>query len=167
MENIADHAPDLTQLTGCGTCRPEATLAVCRGTARYLRALNMACVMEFPLPSGRRADIAALGPKGEIWIIEVKSSLEDFRVDRKWQEYRDHCDRLFFSVAIEFPQHVLPPDTGLIIADAYGGHLLREAPEHRLNAPVRKALTLRFARLSAARCHATVDPGAFGVSGAL
>ncbi|WP_188407988.1 MmcB family DNA repair protein [Agaricicola taiwanensis] len=162
MENNLDLSPvDLAELSGCGPCRPEATLAICRGTARFLRSLNLACVLEFPLPSGRRADIAALGPKGEFWIIEVKSSLEDFRVDRKWQEYRQHCDRLFFSVAIEFPQEVLPPDAGLVVADAYGGQLLRPAPEHRLSAHTRKALTLRFARLAAARCHASIDPPAF------
>jgi hypothetical protein len=163
MENIETLSADLTTLSGCGPCRPEATLAVCRGTARFLRALDLACLQEFPLPSGRRADIAAIGPKGEFWIIEVKSSIEDFRVDRKWQEYRQHCDRLFFSVAIEFPQDILPEDAGLIIADPYGAHLVRPAPEHRLAAHTRKALTLRFARLAAARCHAAIDPPAFRV----
>ncbi len=142
----------------CGPCRPETTLAVARGAARLMRSMNFSCVMEFPLPSGRRADIAALGPKGEIWIVEVKSSVEDFRTDRKWQDYRAHCDRLFFAVALEFPRQLLPQDTGLMVADPYGAHILRSAPEHRMAPATRKALTLRFARLAAARWHAAFDP---------
>jgi hypothetical protein len=149
---------DAAELIPCGQHRPSATLAVARGAARLLRALNFACIVEFPLPSGRRADIAALGPKGEIWIVEVKSSVEDFRTDHKWQDYRAHCDRLFFAVAIEFPQALLPPDTGLMVADPYGAQMIREAPAHPIAAATRKALTLRFGRLAAARCHAAVDP---------
>ena len=77
-------------------------------------------VSELPLPSGRRADLVALGGDGEIWIVEIKSSVADFRADQKWMDYRLHCDRLFFATALEVPCEIFPPDTGLIVADAFG-----------------------------------------------
>jgi hypothetical protein len=138
----------------------EAALAIARGTGRALRRHGFTLVPEIGLPDGRRADLVALGPKGEVWIVEIKSCLVDFRVDRKWQAYRAHCDRLFFAVAPDFPHEILPPDTGLIIADAYDGAMIREAPEHRLAPPARKAMTLLVARVAAARLHQAVDPDA-------
>ena len=136
----------------------ETALAVARGTARLLRALGFACVSELPLPSGRRADLVALNEKGEIWIIEIKSSLEDLRADQKWPEYRAHCDRLFFAFTADLPCEIFPAGTGLIVADAYGAHLTRPAPEHRLPAPTRKSMTVRFAMAAAQRINRLVDP---------
>ena len=123
----------------------ETALAIARGTARLLRSLGFACVSELPLPSGRRADLVALNERGEIWIVEIKSSVEDLRADQKWQDYRAHCDRLFFAFTPDLPCEIFPADTGLIVADAYGAHLHCEAPEHRLPAPTRKSMMLRFA----------------------
>ena len=85
----------------------------------------MAIVSEVTLANGRRADVAAIGPNGEIWIVEIKSSLVDFQTDQKWPEYRDFCDRFFFAVGPQFPQQVLPAEAGLIIADRYGGEIAR------------------------------------------
>ena len=119
----------------------ETALAIARGTARLLRSLGFSCISELPLPSGRRADLVALNERGEIWIVEIKSSVEDLRADQKWQEYRAHCDRLFFAFTQDLPCEIFPDDTGLIIADAYGAHLHCEAPEHRLPAPTRKLMT--------------------------
>ena len=93
----------------------------------------------------------ALGPRGQIAICEVKSSLEDFRTDRKWGEYRPYCDAFFFAVAPEFPRHILPEEPGLIVADAFDGAVLREAPLAPLSGPRRKALTIAFGRLAAVR----------------
>jgi hypothetical protein len=134
-------------------------VAVARGTARLLYALGHACVPELALASGRRADIVALHADGELWIVEVKSSIEDFRADRKWPDYRLHCDRLFFAAARHVPAEVFPIDAGLIVADAYGGSLAREAPEHRLPAAARKAMLVRFAHAAALRLQALGDPG--------
>ncbi len=136
----------------------EAAANIARGAMRLLATLNFAAVTEFTLASGRRADIAALGPKGEIWIAEIKSSIADFRADSKWPEYRDYCDRLFFAVDGEFPLDILPEDTGLIVADRFGAEMLREAPEHRLPAARRRAVSLAFARVAAVRLHAAIDP---------
>jgi hypothetical protein len=135
-----------------------AALAIARGACRTLRRHGFVVVPEVGLPDGRRADIVALGAKGDLWIVEIKSSLIDFQVDRKWPDYRFHCDRLFFAVSPEFPTHVLPADAGLIVADQYDGALLRDAPEHRLAAPIRKAMTLLMARTAAGRLHQAADP---------
>jgi hypothetical protein len=132
--------------------RPETTEAVTRGASRLLAALGWAPVCEMPLPNGRRADLMALGPKGEIAIVEVKSSIEDYRTDRKWTEYGPFCDAFYFAVAPEFPRQVLPEGPGLIVADGFGGAILIEAPVEPLAAARRKALTLQFARLAAMRC---------------
>ena len=131
--------------------RPEITQAVTRGTARLLAALDYAPLAEVTLPNGRRADLMALSRKGSIFIVEVKSGLEDFRTDAKWGEYLPYCDAFAFAVAPEFPRHVLPEEPGLIVADCFGGAVLREAPAAPLAGARRKALTLAFARLAALR----------------
>ncbi|MDQ0472371.1 MmcB family DNA repair protein [Labrys wisconsinensis] len=133
-------------------------LAIRRGAGRALYQHGFVVVPELVLPGGRRADLAAIGAKGEIWIVEIKSSVVDFQVDGKWPSYRAHCDRLFFAVAPDFPAEILPPDTGLIVADAYGGALVREAPEHRLGTVARKAMTFLLARTASARLHQAMDP---------
>lgn len=138
----------------------EAALAIARGAGRLLYALRFAQLAEVALPNGRRADLMCVSDKGEVWIVEIKSSIEDYRADQKWPEYRDYCDRLLFAVAPGFPVEILPQDTGLILADRYGGELIRPAPEHKLAGGRRKAITLRFARLAALRLQAAGDPDA-------
>jgi len=131
--------------------RPETTAQVTRGAARLLAALGYAALAEVTLPNGRRADLMALGPKGQIFIVEVKSSVEDFRTDQKWWEYQPYCDAFAFAVAPEFPREILPEEPGLMVADGFGGAVLREAPAAPLAGARRKALTLAFARLAAMR----------------
>ena len=122
-----------------------------RGVGRLLRAEGFVMVTELPLATGHRADIVAVGPGGEIWIVEIKSSVEDFRVDRKWPDYRLHSDRFFFATHPGVPASIFPEECGFILSDGYGAEILREAPEHRLAAATRKALMLRIARAGAAR----------------
>lgn len=136
----------------------QAALAIARGAGRLLLALGHANLAEVPLPNGRRADLLTLSPTGEIWILEIKSSIEDFRADQKWPDYREFCDRLYFAVAPDFPLDVLPTETGLVIADRYGAEITRPAPEHKLPPARRKALTLRIARLAAVRLQSLADP---------
>lgn len=136
----------------------QTALAVARGTARWLGSLGFSCISELPLPSGRRADLVALNARGDLWIIEIKSSVEDLRADHKWHEYRTHCDRLFFAFPQDLPCEIFPAETGLIVADAYGAHLHCEAPEHRLPAPTRKLMTVRFGMAAALRINRLIDP---------
>jgi hypothetical protein len=136
----------------------ETALAIARGTARFLASLGFSCVTEVTLPSGRRADLVAMSERGDIWIVEIKSSLEDLRADQKWQDYRAHCDRLFFAFTQDLPCEVFPNDTGLIVADAYGAHLHCDAPEHRLPAATRKVMIMRFGLVAARRINRLVDP---------
>lgn len=131
--------------------RPETTGAVTRGAARLITALGFAPLLEVGLPNGRRADIMALGPRGEIAIVEVKSGTADYLADRKWGEYLPYCDTFYFAVSPEFPRAILPEEPGLIIADAFDGAVLRPAPAAPLAGARRKALTLAFARLAAWR----------------
>lgn len=100
----------------------------------------------------------ALSRAGQILAIEVKSGLGDFRVDRKWSGYRDYCDAFAFAVAPDFPEHVLPLDAGLILADSYGGYWARQPGAHVLSPARRKAMTISFACMAAGRLHAMDDP---------
>ena len=129
----------------------EKALLVRRGMQAFLGNMRHAVLPEVSLSSGRRADLITLSEKGEIWIIEIKSSIEDFRVDRKWPDYRAHCDRLFFATHPQVPLEIFPDDAGLFLSDGYGAHLVRDAPEHRLAPATRKSLTLGLARLAANR----------------
>lgn len=139
--------------------RQSATaLMIQRGVSRLLRAANFAVLPEFTLASGRRADIMAVSDAGEIWIVEIKSSLEDFRSDAKWPEYRDWCDRLFFAISTEMAPEIMPADAGLIVADSWGADILRHAEALQLHASRRKAVTLAFARAAALRLHGLYDP---------
>ena len=136
----------------------QTALAIARGTARYLHALGYCVVSELTLPSGRRADLVALGGDGEIIIVEIKSSVADFRADQKWTDYRLHCDRMFFATIVDVPREIFPTDAGLIIADAFGASIAAEAPEHRLPSARRKTMMLRFAHAAALRLQALADP---------
>lgn len=131
--------------------RPEITAALARGVTRVLLDHGLASMLEVPLANGRRADVMALTPQGEIWIVETKSCLEDFAVDSKWPDYREYCDRFFFGVSEDFPRELIPEDVGLIVADGFGGAILRNSPLAPLAGARRKAVTLLFARLAALR----------------
>jgi hypothetical protein len=137
----------------------SAAARLARGVTRALHDLGQASLTEFTLRSGRRVDVIGLDPGGRITIVEIKSSLEDFRADRKWRAYLDYCDRFFFAVAEGFPQELLPEDCGLMIADGYGAAVLREAPLLPLAPARRRAQTLRFAQTAAQRLSRASDPG--------
>ncbi len=129
----------------------ERALVIRRGVQRLLTQMGAVVLPELSLATGRRADLVALTAKGDVWIIEIKSSVEDFRVDRKWPDYRLHSDRFFFASHPDVPGEIFPQECGFILSDGYGAEILRDAPEHRLPPATRKALMLRFARVGAAR----------------
>ncbi|MCB1519845.1 MAG: MmcB family DNA repair protein [Hyphomicrobiaceae bacterium] len=136
----------------------EAALAIHRGVGRLLRAHGLAHLSEMSLANGRRADVVALSTSGDIWIVEIKSSVLDFRSDQKWPEYRDYCDQYLFAVAPDFPATLIPDDAGLIVADRYGGEIIRPGPSHRLQPARRRAMLLAFARSAALRLACAADP---------
>lgn len=142
----------------------ETALTIARGTRRLLRACKFATLTEMPLASGRRADIVALAQDSTILIVEIKSSIADFRADTKWPDYRAHCDRLYFAISEDTPPEIMPEDAGLIIADNFGAEILREAPDHRLAAATRRSMLVRFAHTAALRLHGLADPEISGFS---
>lgn len=136
----------------------ETALMVQRGVSRLLRASGFATLPEFTLVTGRRADVIGLNDAGQIWIVEIKSSVEDYRCDGKWPEYRDYCDKLFFAIPTTVAPEIIPSDTGLVIADAWGADIIRHPEATPLHASRRKAVTLAFARAAALRLHGLYDP---------
>jgi hypothetical protein len=136
----------------------ERALAVRKGVLRLLAGMYAYALPEVTLASARRADLVAIGRDGMISIIEIKSSKEDLMADRKWPEYRAFADRLFFATLPDVDETLFPGDAGLIVADSFGGAIVREAPAHPLAAATRKALLVRLARLGAARLSALEDP---------
>ena len=151
----------MAELPGIVDLRQSATaLRVQRGVMRMLREVyDMACYAEVTLRSGRRADVLGVGPKGEVWIVEIKSSLIDFQVDKKWPEYREFSDKFFFAKPPELDGAIFPESEGLIVADGHDGAILRDSPNTPLNPARRKALMLKLARLGADRIHLLMDPG--------
>ncbi len=151
MQNAVHSDPGAVALT------PGQRLA--RGVCRHLRGHDFVSVVELVPTPGLRVDVMALGPKGEIWVIECKSSRADYLSDRKWQGYLDWCDRFFFAVDEVFPTSLLPEETGLMLADGYDAEILRMGPEGRLAPARRRALLHGFARHAALRLQAMRDPG--------
>lgn len=129
----------------------DKAMLVRRGVQLLMIDHGHAVLPELSLANGRRADLVVMTKKGAVWIIEIKSSIDDLRVDKKWPDYRDYCDRLYFATHPDVPQDIFPIDAGFILSDGYGAEILEEAPEHKLSAATRKALTLRFARSAAFR----------------
>jgi hypothetical protein len=140
MPETTEYTRDTSVATGIG-----------RGVARLLRNMDADCLFEFKLRARRRADVIGLGRDGAFTIVEIKSSTADFRADGKWPDYTGFCDRFYFAVPPDFPVRILPEDCGVIVADGYGGEVIRPAPEMPLNAARRRALTLLFARTAATR----------------
>jgi hypothetical protein len=144
---------------------PVSATFLARGACRALALLGYVSLVEFPLANGRRADILALGKTGDFVIVEIKSSVADFRADRKWAGYRDYADRLCFAVPNDFPRSLIPDECGLMVADAFGAAVLRDGATVKLAAGRRRALTLRFARIAAARLRRLLDPHADRLDG--
>ena len=138
--------------------RPDITLAVCRGACRLMRQAGHSVLLEMPLPDGRRADILAVARDGSLTIVETKSSIEDWRVDDKWPDYLNWCDLLYVAVPVDFPQALIQQEIGLIVADAYGGEILRHPPRRPLAAARRKSLLIDCARLTSDRLARLDDP---------
>jgi hypothetical protein len=145
--------------------QPSGAALLARGVCRTLEQLAYVSLVEFPLADGRRADILALGKTGDLVIIEVKTSVADFRADRKWGAYRDFSDRLYFAVPNDFPRVLIPDECGLMVADSFSAAVLRDGSTMRLDASRRRALTMRFARIAATRLHRLVDPEAGRLGG--
>ena len=139
------------------TLKPGQLLA--RGVCRHLLQHDFVTVEELVPTRGLRVDVMAIGPRGEVWVVECKSSRADFTSDAKWQGYLDWCDRFFWAVDEAFPAELLPLETGLIIADAYDAEIIRMAPEQKLAGARRKAVVQKFARHAALRLQAARDPG--------
>lgn len=139
--------------------RPDVTAALTRGVMRLFCDLGLAPMAEFRLPNGRRADIAGLCPKGRVVFAEIKSCEADFAADGKWADYLPFCDEFFFAVAADFPRALVPGTEGLIVADGFGGAVVRDAQPRAMAAARRKAITLRFARQAAARTAFILEEG--------
>lgn len=140
------------------TERPGIPLA--RGAARLLAAMDLAPLLEFTLKTGRRVDVFGIGSNGELVVVEVKSSRQDYLSDRKWRDYLDYCDQFYFAVPEDFPLDLLPEDCGLMRVDAYGGAILRPAPIDPVKPARRKVVTARYARAAALRLRRLEDPEA-------
>lgn len=153
---IAPSAAEMARL------RPEVTASITRGVARHFTSLGLAPLAEFKLANGRRVDVAGLDRSGRLVFAEIKSCQADFDADSKWSDYLGFCDAFYFAVAADFPRTLLPACEGLIIADAYGAAVVRDAQERPLAAARRKATTLRFARQAAARTAIMMEQGLNG-----
>jgi hypothetical protein len=148
----------MAELARAVALEPPGAMDVARGVSRLLRSEGLSPIVEFSLPNNRRLDVAALAPDGTIAGVEIKISVADLRADDKWPDYLSFCDLFFFAVPPEFPLNALPSSTGLIVADRFGGAIIRESQRKMLHASRRRALTLRFAMIAAERLTRAFDP---------
>lgn len=152
-DSFTENAAQKGQPSGdpAGQGRPARTAAIFSGVFRLCAELGLTPISEVTFKTGLRADIVALSDRGAVHVFEVKSSREDFESDQKWQGYLEWCDHFYFAVDADFPDELLPTEHGLVIGDAYGAAIVREAPEDKLAPARRKALTLLIARKAAER----------------
>lgn len=129
----------------------ENAAGVARGVSRLLMQEGYSPILEFTLANGRRLDVAALGPDGTMVGVEIKVAIADLKGDQKWPDYLEFCELFYFAVPPDFPEELVPETTGLIIADRFGGAIVRPSPRTPLHASRRKAVTLSFARTAAER----------------
>ena len=88
----------------CFADAPPIAAEVARGVTRLFCRHDHFAMCEVPLPNGRRADLMAVGPKGELTIVEIKVSRADLLADQKWTDYLDYCDRFFWAVPQFWPR---------------------------------------------------------------
>jgi len=131
---------------------------IARGVCRHLKQYNFSCLEEFVPIKGSRVDIIAIGPRGEIWIIECKSSPADYNQDQKWEKYLPFCDRYFWAVPQNFPTNILPAKDGLMIADQYDAEIVRYGQEYKISPQKRKVITAKVARNASDRLRLLLDP---------
>jgi hypothetical protein len=135
----------------------ETAQQVARGVSRLLMQEGFSPILEFTLANGRRLDVAALGPDGTVVGVEIKVALGDLKGDLKWPEYLEFCELFYFAIPPDFPDEFVPPGTGLIVADRYGGAIVRPSPVSQIHASRRKAVTLRFAKVAAERLATVIE----------
>ncbi len=129
-----------------------------RGVMRAFGDMGQSCLAELPLGTGRRVDVMALDSSGLLTIVEVKTTLADYRYDNKWPEYLPYCDAFYFAVAENFDRVVLPDGVGVMVADRYGAAVVTPSAEFKMAPARRKALTLRFARTAGRRLMRLDEP---------
>jgi len=147
----------------CFVDGPPIAADVARGVTRLFCRHDLFAMCEVPLPNGRRADLMAIGPRGELTIVEIKVSRADLLSDQKWTDYLEYCDRFFWAVpqalaSLLEEDRFLPDHAGLLVADRYDAAVMREPSSRPLAPARRKAETLRFARRAARRLSAQIDP---------
>jgi hypothetical protein len=147
----------------CFIDAPPIAAEVARGGTRLLCRHDLFAMCEVPLPNGRRADLMAIGARGELTIVEIKVAKADLLGDQKWTDYLDYCDRFFWAVPQALAHlldeaRFLPDHAGLMVADRYDAVVMREPSTRPLAPARRRAETLRFARRAARRLSAQIDP---------
>ena len=130
---------------------------VARGVSRLLIQEGFSPILEFTLANGRRLDVAAIGADGTMAGVEIKVAVADLKGDIKWPEYLEFCELFYFAIPPDFPDEFVPPGTGLIVADRYGGAIVRPSPRAILHPSRRKAVTLSFARAAAERLSSILE----------
>ncbi|WP_119461604.1 MmcB family DNA repair protein [Rhodospirillaceae bacterium SYSU D60014] len=151
--SVQETAPPL-----CADDTRFAAVRLARGVCRALAERGYSVLTEFPLRTGRRVDVIGVDARGGTVIVEIKTSVADFRSDRKWQDYLEFCDLFYFAVPATFPRDLLPTDCGLIVADDYGAEILRQAPVLAMNGSRRRAQILKIARTASQRLQRLIDP---------
>ena len=103
--------------------------------ARYYSRKHRVCFFELGLCSGGRlrADVMALAMNGHVIVVEVKSSVADYRSDKKMLLYKEYCNKLYVALPISVYEKVkedihLDKDVGVFVMSDDGSVLKKVLP---------------------------------------
>lgn len=121
--------------------------------ANYYKRKRRVCYAELGLNRGGklRADMFILAMTGHIVIVEVKSSVADFKSDSKWHLYRDYCHQFYFAFTKPVYAKVkdsIPPGVGVFVFDPEDGRLkpkVLRAKHFDLDSEIQRNLFIRAA----------------------
>lgn len=156
MDDVARDADEAAALPGTDGRAGE----VARGVGRRLSRLGYGTLTEFRVGKGRRVDVIGMDRKSHFIIVEIKTSVADFRGDMKWTDYLPWCDEYYFAVPPDFPKEILPEDHGVMVADAWDATILRPSPEAPMNGTRRRSQAVKFGLTASNRLHNLLDPRA-------
>ncbi|MEC7490084.1 MAG: MmcB family DNA repair protein [Pseudomonadota bacterium] len=129
----------------------ETTHILTRGVCRLFQHLGFGTLTEFRLSNGRRVDVMAMNPSGEFVIVEIKSTVADYRADKKWHQYLPFCEQFYFAIPSGFPIKLVPSECGVIMADSFDAVVRRESFSKVLSPKRKRHQLINFALTASSR----------------
>lgn len=99
-----------------------------------------------------RADILAMAMNGYMVVVEVKSSVADFRTDKKMEQYTRYCNQAYVACSAEVYAKIkdkVLPNFGIIVVDGVRCYVAKKAQKRNVHHKTKLNLITRMAYRSA------------------